>query len=123
MNIKHKYKEFIKLSGKYYEIASEFEDMLYDIDTIDELKKSFMNDRLHSIADGLTNLSDNDILDWIKADTDNVKYIENAVKMFNLNNEDFDFWHIIRMGQYAYYYELGDNLHKDFIKFLGGKND
>lgn len=117
MNIKNKYNEFIKLNSEYSEVAEEFDYYLYDVDTLEDLKHDTFKDRLHELADGLVDIYNYDLLNWVKRPRE-VEYIHNAVDEYGLDAKNFDFYQLIKMGQYHYYYELVNELYNDFIDFL-----
>jgi len=117
MNINNKYNEFIKLNSKYEGVAVEFSDYLYNIKDIYDLKHYSFSDRLHELADGLVDVYNQDLLNWVESSHE-VRYINDAVDEYGMDANNFDFYDLIKMGQYQYYYELVNELYNDFIDFL-----
>ena len=112
MNIKNKYNEFIKLNRKYDDVASSFEDILDDIN----LKEYHWSIVLTELVDSLIDIYNVDLLNWAN-NSKNVEYIEDAVNEYGLK-DDFDFYHLIRLGQFYYYDKKIDDLYDEFITYL-----
>lgn len=74
----------------------------------------YICDIISEIADNNVDIYNYDLIEWAK---DNYNYIDNAVAEFGVDAQNFDFWGIIRQGQYLYNdNDLYENL-EDSLKF------
>lgn len=74
----------------------------------------YICDIISEIADNNVDIYNYDLIEWAK---DNYNYIDDAVAEFGVDTQNFDFWGIIRQGQYLYNdNDLYENL-EDSLKF------
>lgn len=81
-------REVEKNFESYEEYITEYYNYQNDVDDI-----------IHDIADNNVDIYNYDLLEWAK---DNYNYIEDYVKEFGIDSQNFDFIGIIRGGQYLY---------------------
>ena len=68
-----------------------------------------IRDIIDEIADDNTSCYNSDLLNWLSNNLANAYYIEQAVKEYGIDSENFDFYRLIRQGQFMQNYE---DLHK-----------
>lgn len=79
-----------------------------------DYNNGYICDIISEIADNNVDIYNYDLLEWAK---DNYNYIDDAVAEFGVDTQNFDFWGIIRQGQYLYNdNDLYENL-EDSLKF------
>ena len=61
--------------------------------------QNYIDDIIHDIANNNVDIYNYDLLEWAKS---NYSYIEDYVKEFGIDSQNFDFIDIIRGGQYLY---------------------
>lgn len=79
-----------------------------------DYNNGYICDIISEIADNNVDIYNYDLIEWAK---DNYNYIDDAVAEFGVDTQNFDFWGIIRQGQYLYNdNDLYENL-EDSLKF------
>lgn len=117
MDIKKEFKKFIELNPHHYEYYAEFEDsILYDVKSIKELENN--EDLIHEVADNCVDIYNCDLLKWVVSSIDGIDYIEQAVQEYGLDTKNFNFYNLIRLGQYHYSFERITELYNDFLEYL-----
>lgn len=74
-----------------------------------------IDDIIHEIADNNVDIYNYDLLEWAK---DNDYYISRYVEEFGIDAQNFDFYGIIRGGQYLYIQETLYNNKSNMLEYL-----
>lgn len=61
--------------------------------------QNYIYDIIHDIADNTVDIYTYDLNEWLK---DNYTYVEDYVKEFGIDSNNFDFIEVVRGGQYLY---------------------
>lgn len=77
--------------------------------------QNYIDDIIHDIADNNVDIYNYDLLEWAK---DNYSYIEDYVKEFGIDSQNFDFIDIIRGGQYLYIEQTLYNNKESMLEYL-----
>lgn len=77
--------------------------------------QNYIDDIIHDIADNNVDIYNYDLLEWAKS---NYSYIEDYVKEFGINSQNFDFIDIIRGGQYLYIEQTLYNNKESMLEYL-----
>lgn len=97
-------REVAKNFESYEEYITEYYNYQNDIDDI-----------IRDIADNNVDIYNYDLLEWAK---DNYSYIEDYVKEFGIDSQNFDFIDIIRGGQYLYIEQTLYNNKESMLEYL-----
>lgn len=97
-------REVEKNFESYEEYITEYYNYQNDVDDI-----------IHDIADNNVDIYNYDLLEWAK---DNYSYIEDYVKEFGIDSQNFDFIGIIRGGQYLYIEQTLYNNKESMLEYL-----
>lgn len=87
------------------------------IDLVDEYydSKYYISDAISQKADDDCSIYYSDQVKWLREDPDSLDYIEQAVRKFGIDHEDFDFWGLITSGQYL---QANDKLYSDIENII-----
>lgn len=77
--------------------------------------QNYIDDIIHDIADNNVDIYNYDLLEWAK---ENYSYIEDYVKEFGIDLQNFDFIGIIRGGQYLYIEQTLYNNKESMLEYL-----
>lgn len=97
-------REVKKNFESYEEYITEYYNYQNDVDDI-----------IHDIADNNVDIYTYDLLEWAKG---NYSYIEDYVKEFGIDSQNFDFIGIIRGGQYLYIEQTLYNNKESMLEYL-----
>lgn len=72
------------------------------VDLVDEYydTTSYIYDAISDIANNRVDIYNYDLIAWLQEDPEAVDWIEEAVEEFSIETKDFDFYNLIRWGQY-----------------------
>lgn len=96
--------EVSKNFESYEEYITEYYNHENDIDEI-----------IRDIADNNVDIYTSDLMDWVK---DNYNYVEDYIKEFGIDSNNFDFIGAVRGGQYLYIKETLYNNKSDMLEYL-----
>lgn len=96
--------EVSKNFESYEEYITEYYNHENDIDEI-----------IRDIADNNVDIYTSDLMDWVK---DNYNYVEDYIKEFGIDSNNFDFIGAVRGGQYLYIEETLYNNKSDMLEYL-----
>lgn len=97
-------REVEKNFESYEEYITEYYNYQNDVDDI-----------IHDIADNNVDIYTYDLLEWVK---NNYSYVEDYVKEFGIDSQNFDFIEIIRGGQYLYIKQTLYNNKESMLEYL-----
>lgn len=72
----------------------------------------YICDCISEIADNNVSLGSYDLLDWVQ---DNSEYVERAVTVFGIDSRNFDFFELLRQGQYL---QIDEELYENIDDIL-----
>ena len=96
--------EVSKNFESYEEYITEYYNHENDIDEI-----------IRDIADNNVDIYTSDLMDWVK---DNYNYVEDYIKEFGIDSNNFDFIGAVRGGQYLYIEQTLYNNKSDMLEYL-----
>ena len=96
--------EVSKNFESYEEYITEYYNHENDIDEI-----------IRDIAENNVEIYTSDLMDWVK---DNYNYVEDYIKEFGIDSNNFDFIGAVRGGQYLYIKETLYNNKSDMLEYL-----
>ena len=118
MSIKKEFKKFMDLNNEHnLELLDVFYDYIDDDTTIEELKGGVYLDLAHEMSDSQVDIYNGALIEWCKWNS-NVEHIHEAIDEYGLDVKNFNFYDLIKMGQYHYYYNQFIDICDDFIDFL-----
>lgn len=103
-------------SGFYDDEQKDLIISLSEYDGDDIESAIFYNDNggvIHEIADAAVDIYHNERFKWLAKDFNNAEYIEDAIKEYGYNFDNFDLSDIIALGQFKYYYDALNGLIDD----------
>lgn len=106
--MKVKIEDLKKECRKYFE---SYEDCIVDYYNY----SNDVDDILHQIADNNVDIYTYDLMEWLKG---NYSYVEDYVKEFGINANNFDFLDIVKGGQYMQIEESLHNNRMNILEFL-----
>lgn len=104
VNVKERIKE---LENKY-----ELDEIIYKFDGYNS---GYICDIITEVCDNNIDIYNSNLWEWAK---DNEYYIEEAVRNYGIDKNNFDLMRLFQMGQYYYYNEICYNNLDDIIEYL-----
>ena len=104
LNVKERRKE---LENKY-----ELENILY---CFADYSNGYICDIIMEVCDNNVDIYNSDLWEWAKG---NDYYIEEAIKNFGIDSNNFNLMQLFQQGQYYYYEEICYNNLDDIIEYL-----
>ena len=98
------------LKGGMNDVSIDFASD-YDLNT-----NSYLNDLFTEYADNQVSIYYNDLIEWLKGGGD--EFVERYVAEFGIDEKNFDFWGIVRGGQFLDFQERLFADEKDIIELM-----
>ena len=87
---------------QYIEKNINLDDICKNIADYTNCDSQYIDDIFTEIADSNTNIYYGALIDWLKNCNQASDYIEQAVREFGIDTQNFDFMRLIQQGQYQY---------------------
>ena len=98
------------LKGRMNDLSIDFASD-YDLNT-----SSYLCDLFNEYADGQVDIYYKDLIDWLSGSGD--EFVERYVREFGIDEKNFDFWEIVRGGQFLDFQERLFADEKEIIELM-----